>query len=857
MVADEKEEIAPEAPADESLPSEAKDEPKKKTMLLAVIIAVILVIAAVAAVIGLGLLDDEDEPANVAPSGGARATTATTIFPGGNVSFESLAVDTDGTIVNYTWKYGNGNEDKSPTMDETNEVFDYAGNYLVYHEVEDDDGATGSNEAAMVGVNVLLVPTSSWANDSEPIATMTVDKNVIPQNTTVVFNMTGSSAPGCFLDNSSTNSSEWSWYVEPVWSNISAISIDFGDGSAVEDITPAEFMAVEHEYTAMGHYVAELTVTSEADVSSVYMITVHVLTPEGEYIGTVKNPDAYVYATIGEPDGLDPALNYESAGGEVLQNVYETLIWYAGSDPNVLAPMLALEVPTLENGLISEDALNYTFNLRTDVLFHDGTNMTSEDVIYSFQRALQMHDPSSPVWMLEQVLNDYLSWSVGGTVSDYLDNSNNVSWIRDVLAPLGYNHVLDEDDVKAVSEVVVVADDADTVTFRLTHKYSGFLKILCYTVGSIVSKEYVEANGGVEPATQNEHMNLNTCGTGAYKLAAWEVGSKIHLTRFDDYWGDAPALKDVFIVKSTDVNTRILMLQSGDADGIDLPVSYENVVSDETMYDVTKGMPTFDLTFMAFNFNIDIATANTQYGGDITVDFFDDIDMRRAFTHLINYTLYLENVARGNAIQPNGVVPFGMLGYDADVPVYEHDLVAAEEALQNTSWWASGFTIPLFYNAGNLGRQTACEMMKSSLEAIDPRFTATTNGLEWTVFLHEVYDTNGFMPVYSIGWGPDYADPDDYTTPMLDSAWGTYPYYTGYANATIDGLVRAAASELDEDIRADLYSQIAYLVHEDCPYIWLTQPNGFHVERSWVQGWFDNPMFSGQYYPVLSKATGT
>ena len=159
----------------------------------------------------------------------------------------------------------------------------------------------------------------------------------------------------------------------------------------------------------------------------------------------------------------------------------------------------------------------------------------------------------------------------------------------------------------------------------------------------------------------------------------------------------------------------------------------------------------------------------------------------------------------------------------------------------------------MFYNAGNVGRQTVCELVRAGLETIDPRFTATITALDWPVFLDEVYDTNGYMPFYVVGWTADYADPDDYTTPMLDSAYGTYPYFTGYRNESIDALVRQAAGELDETARADMYSQISQLVYDDAPYVWLTQANNFHVERSWVEGYYFNPMYGGLYYAALSK----
>ncbi len=60
-------------------------------------------------------------------------------------------------------------------------------------------------------------------------------------------------------------------------------------------------------------------------------------------------------------------------------------------------------------------------------------------------------------------------------------------------------------------------------------------------------------------------------------------------------------------------------------------------------------------------------------------------------------------------------------------------------------------------------------------------------------------------------------------------------------------------SELDEAVRADMYSDISWLTYEDAPYMWLWQPCIFHVERSWVDGYYFNPMYGGLYYAALSK----
>jgi peptide/nickel transport system substrate-binding protein len=572
-------------------------------------------------------------------------------------------------------------------------------------------------------------------------------------------------------------------------------------------------------------------------------------------------PDEFVYATIGEPFCLDPAVDYETAGGQVLQNVYENLIWYNGNSASDLVPVLATEVPTIANGLISADGLSYTFDLRSGVTFHDGTAMTADDVVYSIQRVLRIHDQGGPCWMLEQVLTDYISWCIGDTVGNYLDNSYNVTWIRAVLQPLGWAHVITEDDVKAVAEAAVLRVNNHTVEFRLTHPYPGFLSIIAYTVCSIVSKDFVEANGGIVGGEQNAYMNEHTCGTGPYELMSWTVGSQIDLTRYDGYWGTLPAITDVHIVQVNDYDTRVSMLQAGDADFADIQIQNESDFAGDPDFRIVKGLPTFDLTFTGFNMNIN-TTAAATYGSTVPADFFQDLHVRRAFVHLLNYTQFIANVLKGNGIVPNGPIPMGMFGYDALVPAYDYNLTAAEQELKAAinpatghTWWVDGFTVAFMYKAGNNYRQAACMYMKDSLESLGLQFHATINAFDWPTYLALLRLSPSPFPMFYLGWAPDYADPDDYCNPFL-TTYGAWPMRTGYSNATIDALVWSASAELDPATRAAMYSEITWLTHNDTPYIWLYQSNNFHVERSWVIGYYYNPMYSGLYFPALSKTTG-
>ena len=116
-------------------------------------------------------------------------------------------------------------------------------------------------------------------------------------------------------------------------------------------------------------------------------------------------------------DTLDPALAYDTASGEIIQNVYDSLIFYDGEATDKFVPQLASEMPT-----VSADGTVYTFKIRSGVKFHLGGDLTPSDVAYSFQRGLLQGGYSSPQWLLAEpffgVGNDDITIVVGNDLSE-------------------------------------------------------------------------------------------------------------------------------------------------------------------------------------------------------------------------------------------------------------------------------------------------------------------------------------------------------------------------------------------------------------------------------------------------------
>ncbi len=846
--------------------------------IIAAIVVIILVVAAIAG----ALLFMGGEAENEGPTASASVSSSLVVL-GDAVTFDgSDSTDTDGEIVEWEWHFGDGEVDNAtgPTVSHN---YSHPGEYYILLTVTDDGGAKDSNWNGLLNVEVTPPTVEEMTNDTLPYALSAASEQVVASGTAVELDAASSSAysveptyespimmdgQGNYIGwdpvtNSSGYITEWNetgedtvitgwtmtvnetgWIVnwEPqitpnavAWTGemgtdfIKTLTWNFDDGSDPVTGTFSDEAIQNHTYTGDGEiYSTYVEVMSTHNVKQRYYTTVVVLPADAGPSTGIKNPNTFVVATIGEPSTLDPAVDYETAGGEILQNCYETLIWYDGASAKDLKPMLATEVPTVENGGISEDGMNYTFHIREGVMFHDGTEMTVQDVEYSIERVLTMNNPEGPVWMFGQIM-----------IESYP----------------GPGEILDP---AKVDDAVTVNATANTVTIHLTQPYPAFLQVMAYTIGDIVSMDYVEDHGGVEAAeggSENEWMINHVMGTGPYKLVEWVPNQYILLERHDQYWQEPAEMKYVIIKKVQDVGTREMMLFSGDADSVYIPRQQTDDVRGKEDLTIVEGEPTFNMDFIGFNLNISEGLDT----GDVSADFFTDMNIRRAFVHSFNYTTFLDDIMQGTAMQPNGPIPLGMFAYDSSIPNYTYNPDLAVQFLENAtnpatndSYAEDGFHVILYYNAGNLVREAACQLLAQGLEGLDVpgEITVEFQALDWPSYLDALYGSE--LPIFFLGWAPDYADPDDYVNPFLHSH-GAFPYFLSIDNATLDSMIEDAAAELNETVRKDMYHNISEACYNNAYYIWTGQATQFHVERSWVNGYYFNPMYSGLYYYALSK----
>lgn len=555
-----------------------------------------------------------------------------------------------------------------------------------------------------------------------------------------------------------------------------------------------------------------------------------------------EDKQTLVVAHAGEMQSLDPVYSYDGVTQGMMINVYDTLLKFNGGSMTEFLPSVSEKVPSVENGLISKDGLKYTFPIRKGIKFHDGTELTPEDVRYSILR-----------FMISDVS--------GGPSSLLLEPILGLTSTRNEKGEI----IL---DFKEAEQAVQV--DGGNVVITLKRPFAPFLGVLARW-GYIVPKKWVAENGGWDGTEQTwkkfnnfdkqnsylfDHMN----GSGPFKLARWDNSARrLQLVANEDYFDGAPSIKNIHMMTVSEGSMFRLMLETGDADISEIPPQFADQLRGKAGVVVYDNLPRLRTDPVIF-FTLDINTkANPDVGSGkldgagIPADFFRDEDVRKGFSYAFDYDSFLKEALGGRGTRAYGPAPEGLYHYDESDPHYEFDLKKAEEHFKK-AWggkvWENGFTFTITYNTGSAQRQIAAEMLKRNVEKLNPKFKIDVRGVMWASFLEKT--TARQMPMWVRGWVADYADAHNFYFSFMHSD-GRYAFSQGYKNPKADKLVAQAVAETNPQKRVALYKQLHRLVYDDAMQIYTIHPTGLWAMRESVKGFVDNPVYMGLYFYPMYK----
>jgi peptide/nickel transport system substrate-binding protein len=503
-------------------------------------------------------------------------------------------------------------------------------------------------------------------------------------------------------------------------------------------------------------------------------------------------------------NSFDPAEAYDYLGSQIVFNTAETLVTYApnATDPE---PLLAASMPD-----VSPDGLTYTFVLRAGVKFSDGTPLNAAAVKFSLERAKAFGAKDAE--------------SAGFLLSD----------IRGIAAP---------------------ADDKVIIT--LARPNVTFLSRLAYSVASIVSPTAYAGNvlAGSEagPAVTAKYKTGTVVGTGRYRITAYQERELIDLEANPDYWGTAPKIKRIRVrlfAKSSELKNS---LQTGEVD-----VAFRSLQPEENAF--FKNRPGFKLV-QGTGSGIRYVVIN------VTAKPWDDVNLRRALAAAIDRKAIVDQVFQGSATALASIIPAAFPTsepkwdqlYGAAAPPPTTAVKGAKAPAPSgktlvdkylTAAGRSSGTVPveLWYSPTHYGdtEQAVAELIARSLEDTH-RFTVKVRNVEWAEYGKK--RQAGEMPVFLMGWYPDYLDPDDYLEPfsvpsIFDPAKWDDP--------KMAELVQTEQRTQDPQRRADVLRQAQAYMADQVPYVPLFQAPQVAATTDKISGVVLDPIQIFRYW-LLEK----
>ena len=497
---------------------------------------------------------------------------------------------------------------------------------------------------------------------------------------------------------------------------------------------------------------------------------------------------------------LDPGVSTDAQSSQYIRQIFSGLVRLNAE---------LIPEPDLATWEVSEDGAVYTFTIKDGAQFHDGTPVTAQDFIFSWERALNRNLPP-----------------VGGSGGSYLD---------DIVGAKAY-HAGEADSVTGLeatddSTLVVTIDEAKSYfVSKLTHP-SAYV-VLQSNVPEVPDPLFVEEETDEDGESSTDEQTddaddedqpdpwyFTAIGTGPYRLAHYESSRAAHLTAFEDYLGPEHAIGNLVFRFHAGLSTA--MVEDGFVDATTRLGSghYDFLVEEESpLVEHITQTDALSVQYLAFN---------TVTGPNDTEAPFSDPDLRRAFLWAVDrQTIYEEHAASGVKIA-HGFMPPGLPGYDENIAAIRYDPVAAKELFDSTEFGQLDEDERVIVVAGG---DDLSEIDRAIFEQwqdnLDVRVRYRSIGPTYFYRLPEVVEV-GFH-IYSYGWLADYPDPHNF----LDVLFHTEsPINDGKAGSrAIDVLLEQA--RIAGEGRLEQYREI---------------------ERRMVQEAVAFPLFFGSDYILVSE----
>ncbi|WP_428647794.1 peptide ABC transporter substrate-binding protein [Photobacterium satsumensis] len=489
----------------------------------------------------------------------------------------------------------------------------------------------------------------------------------------------------------------------------------------------------------------------------------------------------FVRANGAEPDTVDPGFVSSGSPGDVIVNdLFEGL---------VIENLNGETVPgQAESWSISEDGKTVTFVLRDGLKWSDGTSLTASDFVYAWQRAVD---------------------SKTGNSTGFNFQTANVVNADEIVA-----------GDKPSSQLGVKAQDDRILVVSLTRPTPYFISMMSIKTFSPVPQAAVEKHG--DSWTRAENFVSN----GAYKLKQWVPNEKVEVVRNSQYRDDdKTVIEGVTYLALSSQNAELTRYQAGE-------IHMTNRVQLEYYQKLMKESPEQIQALRLLGSYV--------YAFNTRVEPFDNADVRRALSMVIDRELLVEKVTGQGEPAAYAVVPDIIAGYESAVPSFKSEdrkerLNEAKDLLVEAGYGPSKpLTIKLTYNTSENHKKIALAIA-SMWKPLGVK--VQLNNMEWNAYL-SAKTAGDFTLARSYAFG-DFAEPSS----VLGSfQCGHVSNETGFCNNKFDDLLAQAAAASDQSERYQLYHQAEVILNDAAPVIPLYHYNHTRLVKADLKGFpVNNP----------------
>jgi oligopeptide transport system substrate-binding protein len=503
-------------------------------------------------------------------------------------------------------------------------------------------------------------------------------------------------------------------------------------------------------------------------------------------------------AGVSDINTFDPALVTDANSATAVNAVFTGLV---SLDQN-----LAIQPQLAASWTQSADKLSWTFTLKPNLKFSDGTPLTSTDVAYSLNRALAPATKSSAAPYYLRYIKDATKFNTG-KISTLIGDS--------LLTPT-----------------------ASTIIIKTSQVVPFFLDTLTFTSSYVVEKSVVEKYG----TSWTDHLEVGG-GAGPFKVLHYIHNKEIDLVPNTSYYDAQPQLKELIFpfYKVQDTTIKDYLVNRVD----DATVPLADYTTDETRSDFFKHL------ILAINY----------YTMNYNQKPFDNIQIRQAFALAINKNLLVSSIWKGSFIATNHIVPQGMPGYDANltgpdgVKGTAGDPTLAKQLFQQglkAEGYSSAAKLPsmtlTYSSAGNqasIDEAAAMQQMWQTVLGV----TVKTNDIDInTLFTDDGLGANNPLQFYDgPAWIADYPDAEDWTTLQFDAGVAQNNMNYGQNKGTgaaeqqaVQKELEAADTMTDPTARLAAYNDAEQKLVNDVAWFPTEQQNVFGLLKPCVQNFVTN-----------------